>query len=84
MPLKNTKKSLKKRHGIRREISGSDSWDSCVPNNFPLLSDSGAVYSSVVSEVNNEYQIVAQDGTIYEIADTEYSKPTENQCVSLY
>ncbi len=47
MPLKHTKKSLKKRHGIRHEISGSNSWDRCAPNYFPLLSDSGAVDLSV-------------------------------------
>ena len=74
MPLKNTKKSLKKPHGIRLEMSGSDSWDRCAPNYLPLLSDSGAVDFSVVGEVNDEYQIVAQYGTIYELADTEYSQ----------
>ena len=48
-------------------MSGSDSWDRCAPNNFPLLSDSAAVDFSVVGEVNDEYQIIAQ-------ADTEYSQ----------
>jgi len=29
---------------------------------------------TIVGEVNDEYQIVAKDGTIYEIADTELGK----------
>jgi hypothetical protein len=37
MPLKHTKRSLKKRHGIRHEMSGSDSWDRFSPNNIPFL-----------------------------------------------
>ena len=67
MPLKNTKNSLKKRHGIRREMSGSNSWKGCPPNEFPLLSDFGAV----VGGINTEYQIVAQDIALYKIAHTE-------------
>jgi len=41
---------------------------------FPSSFRFGAVDFSVVGEVNDEYQIVAQDGTFYEIAATEYSQ----------
>ena len=50
MPLKHTKKSLKKRHGLRREMSGSNSWDRCPPNNFLLLSGRHLVVSAETVE----------------------------------
>lgn len=35
----------------------------------PAMSDPSTV--TIVGEVNDQYQIIAQDGTIYEIADTD-------------
>jgi hypothetical protein len=35
----------------------------------PVIADRTSV--TIVGEVNDQYQIVAKDGTIYEIADTE-------------
>ena len=35
----------------------------------PVIAEPTSV--TIVGEVNDEYQIVAKDGTIYEIADTE-------------
>jgi hypothetical protein len=37
--------------------------------NSPVIAESTTV--TIVGEVNDQYQIVAKDGTIYEIVDTE-------------